>query len=101
MADNKKNDTKTTTSDHDTSDNTDNESPYIPTPELHPEDFDPDEEVTPKNVQAPIDDEDKLKQDNVLQADHIRLGFPANEVPRTDEERKAMEEAGLIDKPEK
>jgi len=57
---------------------------------------DPDEEVTPKNEQVPIDDEAKQHQDDVNLADHVRKGFPSNGVPRTDEERKKMKQAGLI-----
>lgn len=95
-----------TTNDKDTSKNhtttnqqatrEDNESsPYEAGHEIDPT-VNPDEEVTPKNVQAPVDDEDKIHQDDVLAADHVRLGYPANMVPRTDEERRRMEEDGLI-----
>lgn len=99
MASNTTNDkdtSKNQTNNHDTRDDTDNESPYIPTPELDPSSADPDEEVTPGNVQAPVDDEDKLKQDNVLNAQHVEQGYPANMIPRTDEERERMKKDGLI-----
>lgn len=93
----KNNDSTTKESNRYDNNSTENtESPYIPTPELDPNSADPNEEVTPGNVQAPIDDEDKLRQDNVLAADHVEKGFPANEIPRTDEEKKRMKDAGLV-----
>ena len=79
-----------------TQSNEDTTSVYDTTPEKDPGSADPHEEVTPGNVQAPPDDEAKLKQDNVLNAEHIEKGFPANEVPRTDEEKKQMEQEELI-----
>jgi hypothetical protein len=61
-----------------------------------PDEVDPDEEVTPKNVQTPISDEDKDRQNAVLRADHNRVGYPADMEPRSEDERKRMEEDGLI-----
>ena len=98
MADNNtKNDKKTNNDTADT-DNDTNDTPYIPTPVLDPNSADSSEEVTPGNVQAPLNDDDKLKQDNVLAAEHIEKGYPADMVPRTEEERRRMEDEGLIDK---
>ena len=98
MADKNTKDTSKKEQRHGTNTTENTDSPYVPTPELDPNSANPDEEVTPGNVQAPFDEEDKLRQDNVLNADHIEKGFPANDIPRTDDEKKRMEEAGIIDK---
>lgn len=88
-----KNDTGTTNGPESEKDTT---SIYDDRPEKDPTATSPDEEVTPHNAQAPVSDEDKLKQDNILTAQHVEQGYPANMIPRTAEERQRMRDEGLI-----
>lgn len=102
MANNTTNDqkdtSKNTTQSNDTS-TRDNDPHYGQEPHtIDPNRADPDEEVTPRNIQTPVSDADKDKQNDVLAADHVRAGYPANMEPRTSEERERMEDEGLIDK---